>query len=75
MYNFSIYFKWFGMENNLDNFIGKKVKIVLKDSYLKFGIFRGYNPNFIFLEYDSSQNSSIAIDQIKEITILKELKE
>lgn len=60
-----------GMEwKNWEFFLGKKVKVVLKDTFLKYGILKGYNEKFIFLEYDDGVNSSIAIDQIKEIVVL-----
>lgn len=46
---------------------GKKVKIVLKDGYTKYGTFIGADANFVEIEYS---NSSITRERIAIPTIV-----
>lgn len=57
--------------NPYEKFIGKRVKIVQKDNFIKSGICNGYNESFIFLEFDNGTELSISFDTIKEIRILE----
>lgn len=53
------------------DWIGKKVKVVLRDGYTKYGILAKQDANFIELEYENSRGSEqIAVSEIVSIKLV-----
>jgi len=52
---------------DLSQFLNKKVKLFLKDGYVKVGKFIGFDKDFIFLLYENNKDASISISEVREI--------
>lgn len=56
---------------NFDQFLNKRVKILQRDNFIKDGILKGWDEDFIFLEFKDSQ-VAISKDMIIEVKVLEE---
>lgn len=50
--------------------VGKRVKIVMNDGYLKVGRVEESCENFIVIVFDNNKRSLISLNSVKEIQIL-----
>ncbi len=48
--------------------INKKVKVVMRDGYLKFGILKRVESNFIEVEYFNGKKEIINLEYVKSLT-------
>lgn len=58
--------------NFLEQFIGKRVRIIQKDNFTKVGYFKGYDESLIYLEFFDGTPQIIGRDNIKTLSELEE---
>ena len=54
----------------LDGLVGKRIKVVQKDGFVKFGVFEDYDDKFLYLRFEDGEKVAIAwsyIDCIGEV--------
>ena len=57
---------------NWEEFVGKKIKIVQKDGFIKHGILKDVSDNFLTLEFDNGDLNIIKKDFVLSIVVMKE---
>jgi len=55
------------MKMNLDNLIGKKVRIIQDDGFNKTGVLEGHDDDFVFLRFYNGELTTISKNAIREI--------
>ena len=58
--------------NFLEQFVGKRVRIIQKDDFPKVGYFKGYDQSLIYLEFFDGTLQVIGRDNIKTLIELEE---
>jgi ribosome maturation factor RimP len=60
------------MENNFfESLIGKKIRVVQEDDYVKYGTLKSCDNDFIVLIFSDGRESLISIDFIKSAEIVE----
>jgi hypothetical protein len=54
-----------------EQFVGKKILIQQKDGFIKNGLCRGYDEQFIFIEFEDGTPVSISKDFIEHLRVIE----
>jgi len=54
-------------DNFYEKFVGREIRIVQKDGFVKKAKCIGYNERFLFLEFDDGREQAISFDSIDQI--------
>lgn len=59
----------------LERCIGKKMKVIQKDGFTKFGLCQGYSESSLFLLFDDGSEVALALSDLIEKRIIGDVKD